>query len=316
MIIKELDPFTGTDKFQVAGRQAEEQMSFYLRRYFADADDIYVINDLKLGKDGESLQIDHLVIYQYGLFIIESKSVSEKIIITKDHQWIRKYRDSSSGMKSPIIQAEMQKMLLASIIKELRSKHSCYFPLHSIDFLISISDSGIIEWPDNNPIEGVYKSDQICKKIKQHIDNLQKKIFKKIADSEIQNWIQKNISDKQFTDIRELFGEDSIALPRGNYPQWVAEFFCECHEAHMNFRKNSIPKILQDDLGNEIIQEAIKHDGILNKIIFENYTYALIWRKVFNPRNDPFLTAINLAKRRYLNFSGIKLATPIRRSKI
>lgn len=48
MIVKQLDSFIPQDRFAKAGKEAEEQMSFYLRRAFADDKNIYVFNDLRL----------------------------------------------------------------------------------------------------------------------------------------------------------------------------------------------------------------------------------------------------------------------------
>lgn len=314
MIIKELDPFTRKDKFQVAGRLAEEQMAFYLRRYFSDADDIYVINDLKLGKDGESLQVDHLVIHQHGLFIIESKSVSDRIIVTKDHQWIRKFKDTSSGMKSPIIQTEMQKMLLQSILKELRTEYKCLFPLDEIYCLIAISDKGIIEWEDHEPIDGVHKADQICKIIKNRIETSSKKRYKKIPENEYLNWIENNWINKAYTDYGELIEPNRSVVVCGNIPEWIAEFFCECHAAHLHFHKKNIPPIFLEMLNEKAIQEIIEHDWASIRIIFEILAYALLWHKIYEKRENNMRSIIRVAERTYL-CGGVKLAKPVRRSK-
>lgn len=63
MIVKELDWFISQDRFAKAGREAEEQMSFYLRRAFADNQNIYVLNDLRLEYEDDAAQIDHLILH-------------------------------------------------------------------------------------------------------------------------------------------------------------------------------------------------------------------------------------------------------------
>ena len=52
MIVKELDPFQPTDRFEKAGREAEEQMAFYLRRAFKDEAKVRVFNGLRFVRDG------------------------------------------------------------------------------------------------------------------------------------------------------------------------------------------------------------------------------------------------------------------------
>lgn len=81
MILKELDPFHGTEPFELAGRRAEEQMAFYLRRQFGDFENVYVINGLRLERKGDACQIDHLIVHPYGFIIIESKSVTTEVSI-------------------------------------------------------------------------------------------------------------------------------------------------------------------------------------------------------------------------------------------
>ena len=81
MILKELEPFQSTDKLARAGRAAEEQMAFYLRRKFATSPDVRVFNNIRLEKNGDAAQIDHLVLYKHGVIIIESKSVTSEVKI-------------------------------------------------------------------------------------------------------------------------------------------------------------------------------------------------------------------------------------------
>ncbi|MCX7180748.1 MAG: nuclease-related domain-containing protein [Proteobacteria bacterium] len=102
MIRKELDPFESDDKYARAGRAAEEQMAFYLKRFFERKPDIHILNGIRLEQDGDAAQMDHLILHPYGVLIVESKSVQGKIQIKDDGQWIRWYREKQSkGMASP-----------------------------------------------------------------------------------------------------------------------------------------------------------------------------------------------------------------------
>ena len=277
MIIKEIEPFRGTDKFQIAGRQAEEQMAFYLRRYFANSNDVYVINNLSLGKDGESLQIDHLVIHQNGLIIIESKSVSGQITITNDMQWIRRYEKFSTGMKSPIIQVEMQKMLLTSIIDELKSEGHRNLQIGEIDILIAISDNGIINWPAQGKIEGVYKAENICKRIQDILNKKQN--YKKISDDDIKK-LEQDIRDLKITSPSQTEFLDSQGYLRGHHPQWIAEFFYDCHLAHLCLKKGITPEIIEN-IKNEHLNNILENlDAHEKRKLLEFFTY----KKIFNEK--------------------------------
>jgi hypothetical protein len=83
MIAKELDPFASDDALARAGRAAEEQLAFYLRRAFAKDQDFIVFNGLRLGHNGDFAQIDHLVAHPYGVIVIESKSVTTEVRVNE-----------------------------------------------------------------------------------------------------------------------------------------------------------------------------------------------------------------------------------------
>lgn len=159
MIVKELDtPSTSVDALVKAGRMAEEQMAFYLRRAFKDDPCVRVVNGLRVVYDGEAAQIDHLVLHPYGLFVIESKSVTTKVKINKHGEWARWYNGSYSGMSSPILQAQRQADVLGDLLLTQRNL-SCADLI--VDVIVAISDNGLIERPEDVDIRDVCKADQV-----------------------------------------------------------------------------------------------------------------------------------------------------------
>lgn len=164
MILKELDPFTGTDKFALAGRRAEEQMAHYLRRFFGNSSDVDVLNGLRIELSGEVAQMDHLVLHRRGITIVESKSVAGSVQIKDDGQWIRWFGKQPQGMRSAVTQARIQGMLLKELlIKAVKNKES--FEQVEFDLLVAISDSGTIQWPSIGPLPEICKADQVPDKI-------------------------------------------------------------------------------------------------------------------------------------------------------
>jgi hypothetical protein len=146
------------DRFQAAGRRAEEQMAFYLRRYFGERPDIIVLNDLKVMCSGEFAQIDHLIVTPSCFVLIESKSVSGVIRVTREMQWIREFQGYEKGMMSPYVQVEMQSMVLYGNLQ----RYTCREWLPEDSFgLIAISDSGVIKYPDNVELKSLLKADQV-----------------------------------------------------------------------------------------------------------------------------------------------------------
>ncbi len=169
MIYKDLDPFSGQDKFGVAGRRAEEQMAFYLRRFFSGSADIDVLNSLRIELGGEVAQIDHLVLHPFGLLIVESKSVVESVQIESDGQWIRWFNNHPQGMRSPITQARMQAMLLKALLDKAVKQEGVFDRL-LLDVLVAISDKGRIQWPATGPLPEVCKADQVHERISQKLE--------------------------------------------------------------------------------------------------------------------------------------------------
>lgn len=181
MIVKEKDPSKESDNYLVKmGDKAERQMAFYLRRYFGNRDDVFVFNDIKFSVDGENCQIDHLVVCDYGIYIIESKSCFGEIEYDKQDQWIRHNSKGARGMESPIFQAELQKKIFVKYINEENKKHKILgsllglasqgFGARRFMILIAISDETIIRHPKKQD-KRVLKADKICEKIEKESGN-------------------------------------------------------------------------------------------------------------------------------------------------
>jgi nuclease-like protein/zinc ribbon protein len=175
MIIKQPDKITSGDKFSKAGYNAEKQMAFYLQRAFANEEMIAVLNGIRIkSDDGDVCQIDHLIIHQYGMVIIESKSVSSKVKINDDGSWERVWNNHYEGMPSPVLQAERQADFLRAYLNKHKNRlmkqvlgHQHSFDKTHIEILVAISDKGRIERSNHSETEFVFKADQIAGKIKE-----------------------------------------------------------------------------------------------------------------------------------------------------
>lgn len=179
MIFKELEPFSGQDKFQIAGRKAEEQMAHYLRRFFGSSADVDILNYLRIDLGGEVAQMDHLVLHPYGLLIVESKSVAGSVQIKEDGQWIRWFNKQPQGMRSPVTQAKMQVMLLKELLVRT-VKQKGFFEQVRMDVLVAISDAGTIQWPATGALPEVCKADQVPERISHRVDEFRR--VRQIAD--------------------------------------------------------------------------------------------------------------------------------------
>lgn len=180
VIIKELDPYSPGDRFEKAGREAEEQMAYYLRRAFKDDAKVRVLNGIRLIRDGEVVQMDHLILHKYGFVIIESKSVTTEVRVDQHGAWTRAYKGTVHGMKSPVIQARMQADLLFKILDDhsgallgkllgLQKRFGCM----PIDVLVAISDGGVLKREAGVATE-VCKADQVPNRVVELIAHYRK----------------------------------------------------------------------------------------------------------------------------------------------
>jgi hypothetical protein len=181
MIRKERDQqeHPSRDKFAEAGAKAEEQMAFYLRRAFADAEDVLVLNDLRFEVEDQvacdAVQIDHLVIHRRGMVIVESKSVVSEIGVNTHGEWVRIWNGRRQGMPSPILQARRQadylRKILSAYADDLRGKMlgvvQKRFGACPFDVIVAVSDRGTISREVDLP--EVCKADQVTDKIKEII---------------------------------------------------------------------------------------------------------------------------------------------------
>jgi hypothetical protein len=181
MILKELDEIQLTDKLSKAGRAAEEQVAFYLRRAFKDEAAVNIFNGLRLERDGDAAQIDHLVLHRYGAIVIESKSVTTRVEVNEHGEWKRWFDGTWKGMPSPIQQAKQQGIFLGRYLEahaevllgKILGLQTHFGAMH-LDHLIAISDNGIINRPKQDSLEPVCKADQITDKVKALLQKYRK----------------------------------------------------------------------------------------------------------------------------------------------
>lgn len=230
MIIREKKESKNSDHFTSLGDKAEKQMAFYLRRYFADNDEIFVFNDISFSIDGENCQIDHLVVCWQGIYIIESKSCVGEIEYDEHDQWIRRNSQGVTGFKSPLVQAELQREILKKYLEKSNSKHNLLgylFGIFKQKFrarrfieLIAISDDTIIKAPAT-PNEKVMKADKICQYIKANNDKymtikkeLTTGLFKKTIDDGVVGFTKKQVDEIVFfIQHREKKQKEEVVSP-------------------------------------------------------------------------------------------------------
>ncbi|MFN4250433.1 nuclease-related domain-containing protein [Deinococcus sp.] len=175
MIVKDLEPQTHTDPLRRAGYEAERQMAHYLKRAFAEDPDISVLNNLRVERNGEFAQVDHLILHRHGMILVESKSVTAEISVNERGEWARHWKGQARGVRSPVLQARLQGELLHALLKDhaeqllgkiMLGKVQKGFGSMHVDVIVAISDSGVIRGGAHVPSE-VLKADQVPDRIRE-----------------------------------------------------------------------------------------------------------------------------------------------------
>ena len=168
------------NKMAQAGYEAEKQLAFYLDRAFREAaHEFRVFHGLRVERQGDVAQIDHLVLHRYGFVLVESKSIVESVEINAHGEFNRIFRGRRQGMRSPILQAEGQrdilKLLLNDHKEKLRPKAGLGLLKQQGEFgdqrfmvIAAISDKGRIECRGARPTQ-VMKAESVVQKIKEKV---------------------------------------------------------------------------------------------------------------------------------------------------
>jgi len=163
------------DDFARSGARTEEQMAHYLRRAFADDPEVFVLHDLRLEVEDDTkevLQIDHLVLHRHGFILIESKSVTGRVLVNEHGEWVRTWSGGAKGMQSPVLQAQRQADLLRkALVANNRDLLAAFlfgklqkgFDNCPMEIVVAISDQGIIE--RHASIDELCKADQVPSRV-------------------------------------------------------------------------------------------------------------------------------------------------------
>lgn len=122
MIVKDKDPVSDSGLRAHAGDRQERDVAFYLRRAFGNNPEVLILHDLRLVWEGETAQIDHLLVHPLGFVLVESKSIYGEVRVNEQHEWARSYKGSWAGMSSPIQQLSLQQRLLRDLLYEHRQQ--------------------------------------------------------------------------------------------------------------------------------------------------------------------------------------------------
>jgi len=143
-------------KPKIKGLIGEKEVAFFLSKL--DSEKYKVINNLKVDINREKTQIDHLVISNYGIFVIETKNYKGRIYGDEStNYWTQIFYEDKIKFYNPIKQNDWHVKALKDILNGYPSM--LYFP---IVVFIEGSDLRV------NTITDVVYTRDLIKTIRQH----------------------------------------------------------------------------------------------------------------------------------------------------
>lgn len=159
MILKELDPFHGTEA-DVAARLQADRMAYYLRRHFRRSTEVDVLNQLRLPSGNAVASIDHLLLHSFGFLLIAREPESGAIQIDGEGRWRRWEHGVLVDTGSPITRAYVQVLMMKSVL-DRRVQQRGYFDRLELDVLVVVPDDVPIQWPVGGPLVEVCRREEV-----------------------------------------------------------------------------------------------------------------------------------------------------------
>lgn len=102
------------------GIEGEREAAHYLDNYFKDGQNHAVLHDLRFVVDGDTAQIDHMVINRMGfIYLIETKNYAGNLLINEQGEFTVEYDSDKFGIPSPIEQSQRHERILVKLIDRL-----------------------------------------------------------------------------------------------------------------------------------------------------------------------------------------------------
>lgn len=139
-----------------AGVAGERDAAHFLARAFGESSRMAVLNDLRLEHEGETAQIDHLVIHRFqaAAWVLETKNYSGRLTCDEHGDWTVWSRGKPRSIPSPVNQARRQCALLRSWLAANNMN-----ALRRIEPVVLISPTSSVDRSKLTPGTHVVKSD-------------------------------------------------------------------------------------------------------------------------------------------------------------
>lgn len=132
------------------GIQGEKDAAYYINAEYRDSEYYAVLHDLRIEIDGETAQIDHLLIGHYFAFLLETKNFNGNISINERGEFSVEYgQGKRKGIPSPLEQSYRHERIFSKLLDNLNIRNSLTGEKLKIYHIVLFSPNSIIKRPEN-----------------------------------------------------------------------------------------------------------------------------------------------------------------------
>jgi len=205
------------------GQSGEREAAHYINHWKKDSDNHAVLHDLRFVVDGDTAQIDHLVIDRMlHFYLIETKCYSGDVQINDQGEWTVTYANGRRfGVPSPLEQSRRHERILEKLLSRLEITGRLNSLKPTFHHLVLLHPKATITRPDPKRFDtrDVIKADMIQRWHEQYIETLGvKETFGKLlnlhSSDTLRDWAEKLMRQHRPANPLELpeFMKPKVAL--------------------------------------------------------------------------------------------------------
>ncbi|WP_394757103.1 nuclease-related domain-containing protein [Rhodoferax sp.] len=144
------------------GLQGERDSAHYVDNYFRDGENHVVLHDLRFVVDGETAQIDHLILNRAShIYLLETKNYACNLVINDHGEFTADYGNARFGIPSPMEQSRRHERVLVRLLERLEMVGRTQ-KLPEFHHVVMLHPKAIITRPPANVLDtsDVIKADQ------------------------------------------------------------------------------------------------------------------------------------------------------------
>ncbi len=178
MVAKEIDPFKTNHDYEEAGLTAQKRVSGHLKASFENLPKALekcsgrIFNGLRFEHAHYAILIDHLIVHQHGIILIENRAEPADIKVNPIGEWTQVYQEKELRISSPLSQGERKITFLRTLLEQnsnvlrptLRKSEGAFEAI-LIDMIVIIANEGKFELSRGMSMPRVCRLDDVGEKV-------------------------------------------------------------------------------------------------------------------------------------------------------